>query len=208
MKIKALVVGPIMENCYVLYDEQTLDAIIVDPGDDADKIIQLVNKLDLKVKYIVNTHGHADHIGANKELGEAFHAPLAIHEADKAMLTSPSLNLSECGYMGRPIISQDADIILHEGDIISFGNCNLKVVHTPGHTPGGICLVGKNVVMSGDSLFAGSIGRTDFPTGSLSDLVFNLKTKILPLDESYDVYPGHGGPTTIAYEKMANPYLV
>lgn len=208
MKIKALVVGPIMENCYILYDENTLEGIIVDPGDDADKILDAINTLKLNIKYIVNTHGHADHIGANKELGEVLHAPLAIHADDQAMLTSPTLNLSECGYMGRPIVSQDADNILAEGDIIQFGNCSLKVIHTPGHTPGGICLVGEGAVVSGDSLFAGSIGRTDFPTGSMTDLVHNLKTKILTLDENLKVYPGHGGPTTIGYEKTSNPYLV
>ena len=205
MKIKALVVGPIMENCYILYDEQTLEGIIVDPGDEATSILNVVDNLKLHIKYIVNTHGHADHIGANKELG--LKAKLAIHADDACMLTDPHLNLSENGYMGRPIISQPADIILHEGDIISFGNCNLKVIHTPGHTPGGICLVGEGVVMSGDSLFAGSIGRTDFPTGSMTDLISNLKAKILTLDENLTVFPGHGGATTIAYEKQINPYL-
>ena len=189
MKIKALVVGPIMENCYILYDEQTLEGIIVDPGDEAISILNVVDNLKLHIKYIVNTHGHADHIGANKELGLALKAKLAIHADDACMLTDPHLNLSENGYMGRPIISQPADIILHEGDIISFGNCNLKVIHTPGHTPGGICLVGEGVVMSGDSLFAGSIGRTDFPTGSMTDLISNLKAKILTLDENLTVFP-------------------
>ena len=212
MKIKALVVGPIMENCYILYDEQTLEGIIVDPGDEATSILNVVDNLklhikNLVVKYIMLTHGHADHIGANKELGLALKAKLAIHADDACMLTDPHLNLSENGYMGRPIISQPADIILHEGDIISFGNCNLKVIHTPGHTPGGICLVGEGVVMSGDSLFAGSIGRTDFPTGSMTDLISNLKAKILTLDENLTVFPGHGGATTIAYEKQINPYL-
>lgn len=188
MKIKALVVGPIMENCYILYDEQTLEGIIVDPGDEATSILNVVDNLKLHIKYIVNTHGHADHIGANKELGLALKAKLAIHADDACILTDPHLNLSENGYMGRPIISQPADIILHEGDIISFGNCNLKVIHTPGHTPGGICLVGEGVVMSGDSLFAGSIGRTDFPTGSMTDLISNLKAKILTLDENLTVF--------------------
>ena len=139
MKIKALVVGPIMENCYILYDEQTLEGIIVDPGDEATSILNVVDNLKLHIKYIVNTH--------------------------------------------------------------------LKVIHTPGHTPGGICLVGEGVVMSGDSLFAGSIGRTDFPTGSMTDLISNLKAKILTLDENLTVFPGHGGATTIAYEKQINPYL-
>lgn len=207
MKIVSLTVGPIMENCYIIYDEQSLEGIIVDPGDEAGRILETVHNLNLTIKYIVNTHGHADHIGANKELGEKLQAKLAIHADDAAMLTDPQLNLSVAGYMGRIIISQPADILLHEKDIISFGNCSFKVIHTPGHTPGGICLVGEGIVISGDSLFAGSIGRTDFPTGSLTDLVSSLKEKIMTLDPSMQVFPGHGGTSVIGWEKQNNPYL-
>lgn len=207
MKIVSLTVGPIMENCYIIYDEQSLEGIIVDPGDEAGRILETVHNLNLTIKYIVNTHGHADHIGANKELGEKLQAKLAIHADDAAMLTDPQLNLSVAGYMGRIIISQPADILLHEKDIISFGNCRFKVIHTPGHTPGGICLVGEDIVISGDSLFAGSIGRTDFPTGSLTDLVSSLKEKIMTLDPAMQVFPGHGGTSVIGWEKQNNPYL-
>lgn len=207
MKIVSLTVGPIMENCYIIYDEQSLEGIIVDPGDEAGRILETVHNLNLTIKYIVNTHGHADHIGANKELGEKLQAKLAIHANDAAMLTDPQLNLSVAGYMGRIIISQPADILLHEKDIISFGNCRFKVIHTPGHTPGGICLVGEGIVISGDSLFAGSIGRTDFPTGSLTDLVSSLKEKIMTLDPAMQVFPGHGGTSVIGWEKQNNPYL-
>lgn len=196
-----------MENCYIIYDEQSLEGIIVDPGDEAGRILETVHNLNLTIKYIVNTHGHADHIGANKELGEKLQAKLAIHADDAAMLTDPQLNLSVAGYMGRIIISQPADILLHEKDIISFGNCRFKVIHTPGHTPGGICLVGEDIVISGDSLFAGSIGRTDFPTGSLTDLVSSLKEKIMTLDPAMQVFPGHGGTSVIGWEKQNNPYL-
>lgn len=196
-----------MENCYIIYDEQSLEGIIVDPGDEADRILETVHNLNLTIKYIINTHGHADHIGANKELGEKLQAKLAIHADDAAMLTDPQLNLSVAGYMGRIIISQPADILLHEKDIISFGNCRFKVIHTPGHTPGGICLVGEGIVISGDSLFAGSIGRTDFPTGSLTDLVSSLKEKIMTLDPAMQVFPGHGGTSVIGWEKQNNPYL-
>ncbi|HIX83711.1 MAG TPA: MBL fold metallo-hydrolase [Candidatus Megamonas gallistercoris] len=207
MKIVTLVVGPIMENCYIIYDEKLLEGIIVDPGDEADRILTAVKNLNLTIKYIVNTHAHADHIGANKEIGEKLKAKLAVHADDTAMLTDPQLNLSVAGYMGRLIISQPADILLHEGDTIVFGNCEFKVVHTPGHTPGGICLVGENVVISGDSLFAGSIGRTDFPTGSMTDLISSLKEKIMTLDPNMQVFPGHGGTTNIGWEKQNNPYL-
>lgn len=196
-----------MENCYIIYDEQSLEGIIVDPGDEAGRILETVHNLNLTIKYIVNTHGHADHIGANKELGEKLQAKLAIHADDAVMLTDPQLNLSVAGYMGRIIISQPADILLHEKDIISFGNCKFKVIHTPGHTPGGICLVGEGIVISGDSLFAGSIGRTDFPTGSLTDLVSSLKEKIMTLDPAMQVFPGHGGTSVIGWEKQNNPYL-
>ena len=207
LKIVTLVVGPIMENCYIIYDEKSLEGIIVDPGDEADRILTAVKNLNLTIKYIVNTHAHADHIGANKEIGEKLKAKLAVHADDAAMLTDPQLNLSVAGYMGRLIISQPADILLHEGDIIVFGNCEFKVVHTPGHTPGGICLVGENVVISGDSLFAGSIGRTDFLTGSMTDLISSLKEKIMTLDPNMQVFPGHGGTTNIGWEKQNNPYL-
>lgn len=207
LKIVTLVVGPIMENCYIIYDEKSLEGIIVDPGDEADRILTAVKNLNLTIKYIVNTHAHADHIGANKEIGEKLKAKLAVHADDTAMLTDPQLNLSVAGYMGRLIISQPADILLHEGDTIVFGNCEFKVVHTPGHTPGGICLVGENVVISGDSLFAGSIGRTDFLTGSMTDLISSLKEKIMTLDPNMQVFPGHGGTTNIGWEKQNNPYL-
>ena len=207
LKIVTLVVSPIMENCYIIYDEKSLEGIIVDPGDEADRILTAVKNLNLTIRYIVNTHAHADHIGANKEIGEKLKAKLAVHADDAAMLTDPQLNLSVAGYMGRLIISQPADILLHEGDIIVFGNCEFKVVHTPGHTPGGICLVGENVVISGDSLFAGSIGRTDFPTGSMTDLISSLKEKIMTLDPNMQVFPGHGGTTNIGWEKQNNPYL-
>ena len=207
LKIVTLVVGPIMENCYIIYDEKSLEGIIVDPGDEADRILTAVKNLNLTIRYIVNTHAHADHIGANKEIGEKLKAKLAVHADDAAMLTDPQLNLSVAGYMGRLIISQPADILLHEGDIIVFGNCEFKVVHTPGHTPGGICLVGENVVISGDSLFAGSIGRTDFPTGSMTDLISSLKEKIMTLDPNMQVFPGHGRTTNIGWEKQNNPYL-
>ena len=207
MKIKALTVGPIMENCYILYDEKTLEGIIVDPGDEADRILSVVKQLNLKIKYIVNTHGHADHIGANAQLVQALGAKLAIHADDAPMLTDPGLNLSVSGYMGRTIISPPADVILHEGDEIKFGSCSLRVIHTPGHTPGGICLVGEGVVMSGDSLFEGSIGRTDLPGGSMRQLVTALKKKIIVLNPDLKVYPGHGGATEIGFERNTNPYL-
>ena len=208
MKIRALTVGPIMENAYIVYDENTLEGIIIDPGDDAEDIIKIVKDLKLNIKYIVNTHGHADHIGANTQLLKQLHAKLAIHEDDKMMLSDPNLNLSITGYMGREVKSPAPDIILHEGDVITFGNIKLKVIHTPGHTPGGICLLGDGVLFSGDSLFEGSVGRTDFPGGSMSALVDSLKKKILTLDPKIKVFPGHGGPTTIGYEASNNPFLL
>lgn len=207
MKVITLTVGPIMENCYILYDENTLDGIIVDPGAEANRILATVAKLHLNIKYIVNTHGHADHIGANREIGEALHCKLAIHQDDEPMLASPDVNLSSSGYMGKLITSQSADILLKENDIIEFGNCQLKVLHTPGHTPGGICLVGEGVVMSGDTLFAGSVGRTDLPGGSMRQLITAIRTKLMPLNPDLKVYPGHGPSSTIGEECQSNPYL-
>ena len=205
MKIKSLVVGPIGVNCYIVYDERSLDAIVVDPGGNAAEILKVINDDKLKVKYVVNTHGHSDHIGANTEVCEKTGARLLIHEGDKKMLTDSRANLSL--YMGMNILSKPADEFVKNGDVIEFGDCKLKVLHTPGHSEGGICLVTDGIVFSGDTLFAESIGRCDFPGGSEITLINSVKEKIMPLPDDTKVLPGHGPATTVGWERKSNPFL-
>lgn len=205
MKIKSLVAGPIGVNCYIVYDENTLEGIVIDPGGNAADIIKAVKDDKLTVKYVVNTHGHSDHIGANTEICDTFGAKLLIHEGDKKMLTDSRANLSF--YMGMNILSKEADQYLKNGDVIEFGDCKLKVLHTPGHSDGGICLVTDGLVFSGDTLFAESIGRCDFPGGSEVTLIRSIKDKLMPLPDDTKVLPGHGPGTTIGWERKCNPFL-
>lgn len=206
MKVKIFTNGSFEENCYLAIDEGTREGIIVDPGSQPKLIIEWVREEDCDVKYVINTHGHSDHIGANTDICNEFDAKLGIHPMDAPMLTDAKLNLS--AYWGLNILSKKADFFVNEDDIIKVGSSRLRVVHTPGHSPGGICLINEKFVFSGDSLFAGSIGRTDFPGGSTAGLIENLKEKLLSLDDSVIVYPGHGPSTTIGSEKINNPYFV
>lgn len=205
MKVKTIVAGPIGVNCYIVKDEDTGIGVIIDPGGNAAEIIQTARLDKIQVKYVINTHGHSDHIGANTEVCEAFGAKLLIHEADKKMLTDGRANLSF--FMGMTIISKSADEYIKNGDVIEFGNCKLKVLHTPGHSEGGICLVTDGIVFSGDTLFAESIGRCDFPGGSEITLIRSIKEKLMTLPDDTKVLPGHGPATTIGWERKCNPYL-
>lgn len=205
MKIIRMEVGSLGTNCYIVYCEQTKEAAVIDPGGSAADILAVINREQLKVAYIINTHGHADHIGANGKVKAATQAPLLIHAADADMLTSGFRNLSS--YMGEGITSDPADRMLKDGDIIDFGAVRLEVLHTPGHTPGGICLKTDGAVWSGDTLFAESIGRTDFPGGSYHQLIQSIKEKLLILPDDYAVYPGHGPETTIGWERKMNPFI-
>ncbi|HHZ16223.1 MAG TPA: MBL fold metallo-hydrolase [Clostridia bacterium] len=193
MKIKIIPVGMLQANCYLVYDEEAKEAMVIDPGAPEEKILEEINALDLVVKYLVNTHGHYDHVEGNAYVHKATGALLYIHEEDSAMMTE--------------VAAVKADGFLRDGQILEVGKLRWTVLHTPGHTKGGICLVGQGVCFSGDTLFAGTIGRTDFPDGSLEEMMRSLETKLAALPDETTVYPGHGPQTTIGQEKRLNPYL-
>ena len=205
MIIEKLEVGPIMANCFILGCESTKEAVVVDPGDDSDRILMALAKAELKVKYLVNTHGHFDHVGGNKRMKEATGAPIAIHPGDEPMLTELSHSAAMFGLSAEN--SPPADLLLNDGDEVAFGEITLKVIHTPGHSPGGICLYTPGHLFAGDTLFAGSIGRTDLPGGDYDTLISSIKTKLLNLPAQTVVYTGHGPETSIANEKRMNPFL-
>lgn len=205
MILKALAVGPIMANCYILGCERTKSAAVIDPGEDADRILMKLAEEKLTLEYIINTHGHFDHVGGNSQLKNASGAELVIHKADEPMLAELGRAAASFGLSAEN--SPPPDKTVDEGDVISFGDISLKVLHTPGHSPGGISLLTDKIVFVGDSLFAGSIGRTDLPGGDYNTLITSIKTKLLALDEDTTVYTGHGPATTIRQEKRVNPFL-
>ncbi len=205
MIIKTLEVGPIMTNCYIVVCKQTNEAVVIDPGDEADRIYWELGNLKAKIKYIINTHGHFDHVGGNKELKEKTKADILINKLDEPML----FNLKEHSAMFGLSCenSPKADKYIDENSVVEFGEIKFKVFNTPGHTQGGVSLYDKDAVFVGDTLFASSIGRTDLPGGNHKTIIESIKTKLLTLPESTRVYPGHGPKTTIGKEKQGNPFL-
>jgi len=208
MILEMLTVGTLFTNCYIVGCSETLEGLIIDPGFDRDSeaggILKEVDKHRLKVKYIVNTHGHPDHTAGNGILKKATGAPILIHELDAPKLTDASKSLS--GLFGLHVTSPPADRTLREGDVVQVGKVKLKVLHTPGHSKGSISLLGENVVFTGDTLFAGSIGRYDFPDASFKEIMSSLK-RLVMLPDYVKVYPGHGPTSTISREKRTNPFL-
>ncbi|MCG0277523.1 MAG: MBL fold metallo-hydrolase [Thermanaeromonas sp.] len=205
MILETLVVGPLATNCYLIACPQTKEGAVIDPGAEGQRILALAAQVGVKIRYIINTHGHIDHCGANGEIKEATGAEILIHRADAPYLTDASKNLLI--FTGGQGGSPPADRTLEEGDIVHVGKISLEVIHTPGHTPGGICLKGEGVVFTGDTLFAGSIGRTDFPGGSFKQLIDSVKEKLFCLPEDLVIYPGHGPSSTIGAEKTDNPFF-
>lgn len=203
--IEARAMGAIGANCYIVSCPETKKAAVIDPGADAKSLHRWILEKGYQVEYILLTHGHFDHIGAVDELRKLFQAKVGIHEGDAAMLTDGQENLS--GYVGRAIDTKPADFLLKDGQVLTVGNERITVLETPGHTLGGVCFLTSEGLLSGDTLFEGSIGRTDFPGGSYEQLLDGIKKKLLVLPEETRVYPGHGSETTIGREKRENPFL-
>lgn len=206
MIFQGLAVGAMDSNCYIIGDQETREGIVIDPGAEAKRILKKVDSLGLKIIAIVLTHGHVDHIGALAEVQEATGAEVWIHAEDAPQLTDANKNLSI--YVGPKMSVKKADRLLQDGDILKVGNLEVEVIHTPGHTRGGISLkCGPDILITGDTLFAGSVGRSDFPGGSHSQLIASIKNKLLKFPDETMVYPGHGPASTIGEEKQHNPFL-
>jgi len=203
--VNRLCVGLLQTNCYIVGCEETKEGAIIDPGGDAKRILAEVERLGLRIKYVINTHGHFDHTLANKEVVKATGAPLAIHSADAPMLTKGG-GAFFFGIIGKA--SPPADIMLDEGQVLIVGKIQLKVLHTPGHSPGSVCLYSEEegVLFDGDVLFNMGIGRTDLPGGNYHVMMESIQ-RLLTLPDETTVYPGHGPPTTIGRERQSNPFL-
>ncbi len=194
MILRMLTVGPYMSNCYIVGSELTKEGLVIDPGAEPDAILKVINNLGIKIKLIVATHGHIDHVSAVNRIKEATGAPFAMHEAETV----------KGGVFEK---SPPVDKPLKHGDRIEVGDVRFEVRHTPGHSPGGIVLAGEGIVFSGDTLFQFSIGRTDFPGGSYEQLMTSIFKQLMVLPDETPVYPGHGPDTTIGMERKVNPFV-
>ncbi|ACI20876.1 MULTISPECIES: MBL fold metallo-hydrolase [Thermodesulfovibrio] len=204
MKIKKFEVGPLFVNCYIIYDERTKEAVVIDPGDEPDLILDFIKEENLNLKYILCTHGHFDHIGSVKELRDETGAKVVLHEKDiEIYRNSPQIAMQFFGIEIEP--QPEPDILIKNGEILNTGNIQLTVIHTSGHSPGSVCFYTDGYIFTGDTLFAGSVGRTDIIGGSMNELLNSLK-KIASLPDETIVFPGHGPKTKIGIEKKTNPF--
>jgi glyoxylase-like metal-dependent hydrolase (beta-lactamase superfamily II) len=201
----SLPTGPLDVNCYIVGCEKTGKAAVIDPGGHAVAITERLKKHGLELAVVINTHGHFDHIGGNAALLKDSDAELMIHSADRFLLDNVSDHASSFGLSAEPSPAPSRE--LADGDSISVGELTLKVIHTPGHSPGGICLLIDDHLIVGDSVFAGSIGRTDLPGGDYEQLIASIKAKLLVLPDETKIFPGHGPASTIGREKSHNPFF-
>ncbi len=206
MILRVLAVSVFQSNCFILGCQKTKEGVVIDPGGGVNSILKVLKREGLKLRYIINTHAHIDHVAGNWELKEATKSQILIHSADAPLLSRIHLQGGFFGLKANP--SPEPDKLLKEGDLINIGEeITLRVLHTPGHTPGGISLLLDNMVFAGDTLFLGSIGRTDLSGGSYESLIESVTKKIFPLGDEVQVYPGHGPPTTVGREKRHNPFF-
>ena len=198
LNLKTVPAGVYEANCYILVDEETKDCAIIDAGGDAGKISAAVESMNGKPKYLLLTHGHFDHVGGVKEICSKYDIPFYISKIDEEYMEKDN---SVFGTLPK------ASGYLKEGDVVKLGSREIKVIETPGHTKGGLCFLIDGKLFTGDTLFQGSIGRTDFIGGDMKEIISSIKNKLLPLGDDVEVYPGHGPSSSIKFEKMRNPYL-
>jgi len=206
MILERLEVTSFLMNCYIIGCEKTRACAIIDPGGSFSVIDEKIIDLGLEPKMILLTHGHSDHIGAVQELKDKYNIPVYIHELDAEFIKNPELNHSYDLF--RKIISIDYDNFLKDGQIIELGELKIEVIHTPGHTPGGVCFKVENIILTGDTLFNHSIGRTDLEGGSMDDIISSIVNKILIYDDEVKLYPGHNSSTSIGVEKKENMFVI
>ncbi|MGL4606870.1 MAG: MBL fold metallo-hydrolase [Eubacteriaceae bacterium] len=205
MELEKLSLGVMGTNCYIIWDCDTLEAAVIDPGFEDERIFDCIESNNLKVKYILLTHGHFDHLGGVDRVKERTHGKILIHENDGDCLPKPERNLSVLA--GLELKVTPADGFLFDGETLKLGSREIKVIHTPGHSAGGVCFLVEDQLISGDTLFYSSIGRTDFADGDLKEIIKSIRDKIIVLGDEIQVYPGHGENTTIGYERLNNPFL-
>jgi glyoxylase-like metal-dependent hydrolase (beta-lactamase superfamily II) len=201
MIIKKFVVGPLENNCFLVIEDVSKETFITDPGDEPDRIMDFVNENNLKVKYLVCTHTHFDHVGAVSDLKKDTGAKIVIHKDDLPIYESSQDHAAVWGFEIDPL--PQPDVFVSDGDTIAIGNLQFEILHTPGHSPGGICIYGEGFVITGDTLFAGSVGRTDLPGGDIQKLKASFK-RLMSLSDRVKVLPGHGPETTIGRERTDN----
>ncbi|OHB75016.1 MAG: MBL fold metallo-hydrolase [Planctomycetes bacterium RBG_16_59_8] len=203
-----IVVGPFMCNCVILGCEKTREGIVIDPGDEAEEILHIVRRLDLKIKHLVHTHGHLDHIGATAQVKAETGATILLNKGDLPLYESLAKQAAMFGLGVRE--PAPVDLFLDDGDTISFGEHTMKVIHTPGHSPGSLCFKldeREELLFSGDTLFQYSIGRTDLWGGSFEKIIASIKDRLLTMPDDVHVFPGHGPDTHIGAERKKNPFL-
>ena len=198
MIIKTIPAGSLQANCYIVMDEETKEAVVMDPGGDAEWIIKEIETLGANIKYILLTHAHADHDGGVVDLKKKYDVPVYMHKEEEMYMEKDNFVFGKIPKFYS---------FIEDGDELNIGSLKIKCIHTPGHTKGGLCFLIEDKVFTGDTLFQGSIGRTDFSGGDFNEIIRSINDKLLVLPNNVEVYPGHGPKSTIIFERMRNPFL-